>query len=499
MKKYILLACSLWSMSASGQLVQTTEAEMKIQGKMIDAASFFVIAQYEKAEKLYKEIIDANPKNAAAYYELARTHNRQKQYDNALVQAKKATELDKNNTWYKQFLAETLRSYGKFKEAAEIYEALTKIEPRNEIFYFEWASCLAQGGDKAKAIKAFETLEKKTGYDEDICRQKHVLYLEMGDNKKAERELQKLIDNEPTNLEFYHLLAGYYKQIGDKNKEQSTYRRIISIAPNDSKANVALAAQNKMQGNEADYLNSLQKIFENKDIALDAKIKELIPYVQKVADKGDATLANNMIELVKVLERVHPKEAKVHAVYGDVLFYANRKQDALEQYQKSTQFSSSVFSVWEQIFDIQKENKDYDGLLKSTERALDYFPNQVSVTYFNGIALMGKGNFAEANNALEQAVIMAGKNGRLKVNALCGLAKLQIKSQKNDVAKATLAKAQPLGAENSPEWLELSGDLAALQNDIDIAMTFWRKAKEKGAQSLTLDKKITEKKWLEDK
>jgi predicted negative regulator of RcsB-dependent stress response len=92
---------------------------------------------------------------------------------------------------------------------------------------------------------------------------------------------------------------------------------------------------------------------------------------------------------------------------------------------------------------------------------------------------------------------MSGKNNRLKVNALTGLAKTQLKQQKIDAAKATLAKAQPLGADASPMWLETSGDAAALSNDADSALSFWQKAKEKGAKSTILDKKITEKKYLD--
>jgi tetratricopeptide (TPR) repeat protein len=474
-----------------------TEAEVQLEGKMIDASWAFVAGQYEKAEKQYIEIVDKAPKNAAAHYELARTYCAKKQFDKAMQSAKMAADLDKKNSWYKQLLGEIFQSSGKFKDAAAIYEELTKLEPRNELYYYEWAECLAQNGEKEKAIKAFDLLEKRTGFNEDLHRQKHILYLELGDNKKAEKEIQKMIDHDPTNLDFYYLLASYFKQTGDKEKEKAVYHRVMSIAPNDTKANVALAAMSKSQNSDTDYLSSLKTLFQNKDIALDAKIKELIPYTIKVAEKGDVNLANTAIELVKIVDQAHPNEAKVSSIYGDLLYHSNRSMEALEQYQKTIKLNGTVFTVWEQVVDIQSTTQDFAGLLKSAEAALDYFPNQAAVYLYQGRANYGLQKYSDAVASYDQTIIMSGKNNRLKIDALTGLAKAQLKLQKVEAAKANLLKAQPLGAENSPEWLETFGDVAALNNDINNALLHWQKAKEKGSKSLSLEKKIAEKRYID--
>ena len=494
---FLPLFLSFCCCTASAQPGSTTEFEVSQQAKLIDASLAFVSTQYEKAEKLYLEILEKNPRNDAARYELARTYCALKNFDKALQNAKLAGEIDKKNAWYGQLLGDIYRSSGKFQEAAVIFESLTKLEPYNQQFYFDWAECLALSGEKTKAVKAFEQLEKRSGYDEHICRQKHVLYLELGDQKKAEKEIRKMIDNEPDNIEFYHLLAGYYRQIGDKNAEIGTYQRILSIAPNDAKANLALAGQSKSSQSDADYLNSLKTLFLNKDIQLDAKIKELIPYVTKVADKADVQLANNTIELVKILEQVHPNEAKVHSIYGDLLFYSNKKEEALAQYLKTIKLNGAIFPVWEQIFEILKEKKDFDALLLNTEKALDYFPNQAAIYFFQGTAYLEKQKFSEAAAAFDQSVVISGKNNFNKVNALVGLSKTQMKQSKLEPAKANLLKAQALGAENSGDWLEASGDWSARNGDVENALSYWKKAKEKGCKSETLDKKILEKKLPE--
>ena len=494
---FLSLSLAICCCTATAQPGSTTEFEVQQQAKLIDASLAFVNTQYDKAEKMYLEILEKSPRNDAARYELARTYCALKNFDKALQNAKLAGEIDKKNAWYGQLLGDIYRSSGKFQEAANIFESLTKLEPYNQQFYFDWAACLALSGEKTKAVKAFELLEKRTGYDEDISRQKHVLYLELGDLKKAEKEIRKMIDNEPDKIEFYHLLAGYYLQIGDKNSELATYQRIISIAPNDAKANLALASQSKSSQSDVEYLASLKNLFTNKDISLDVKIKELIPYVSKLAEKPDATLAANAIELVKILEQVHPNEAKVYAIFGDLLFYANQKEYALAKYQHTLKLNGSVFPVWEQIFEILREKKDYDAMLVNTEKALDYFPNQAAIYFYQGTALLYKQKYKEAASAFEQSAVMSGKNNYNKINALVGLSKTLLKQSDLDSAKSNLQKAQALGGEQSGDWLETFGDWSALSGDMENALVYWKKAKEKGCKSEKLDKKILERKITE--
>jgi tetratricopeptide (TPR) repeat protein len=498
MKYIVVIIVSFFTISlAVAQPKKISEKEALLQGAFIDAAMWQNLEKYEKAEKIYADILDKDAKNATANYELARLYGATKRHEKALQNAKIAVDNDKENTWYKLLYAEILGYLGKFKESATIYESLTKIEPNNEYYYFVWAESLGASGNKEKAVKAFDQLEKKIGVDEDVIRQKHVLYLELGETRKAEKELEKLVYNFPENTDYLHLLAGFYKQIGDREKEANTYRRILSISASDAKANLALAAFVKNSGNKNDYFNSLKPIFSNKEIPLDNKVKELIPYANKVAGNNDLQLANDAIELVKILEAVHPNEAKVYAIYGDLLYHSKRSEEALKMYEKTLSISGNVYSVWEQTFFLLEEKKDYDGLLKKTEAALEIFPNQANVYYYNGIANSGKGKYADAVSSFDQVALMSSKNARMLLSALYQSGKNNFANKNYDIAQQKLLKALPIGGEQDAAVLELLGDVYSKNNQLAEAINYWKQAKTKGSKSTTLDRKIAEQKWVE--
>ncbi len=133
-------------------------------------------------------------------------------------------------------------------------------------------------------------------------------------------------------------------------------------------------------------------------------------------------------------------------------------------------------------------------MLKSTEAALELFPNQANVYYYNGLANLGKGNKKDAIGSFEQVALMAGKNNRLRLDAYILLGKTYVENNQFDAAKTVYLKAMPIGGENDAFILENLGDAYFKTNDVDNAVTYWQKAKVKGSKSSVLDKKIADRK-----
>ena len=168
----------------------------------------------------------------------------------------------------------------------------------------------------------------------EIIDKKHVLYVGMGNNKKATEELEKLVKFYPSNLDYYHNLAEFYLRINEGEKANEVYQRILDADPNDARATIAIAGNQKEGNTEVAYLNSLTSIFQNPEVKIDVKVKELIPYIHKVANSGDVELGKSIIALAEILEEFHSDNAKTYSLFGDILYYTGNVEASLEKYEK---------------------------------------------------------------------------------------------------------------------------------------------------------------------
>ena len=411
---FFFLVCFLGSTWSGNAQKLYSEEEVNIEKVFIDANKEKILGNYENAAYLYKEVLKQDKTNHAAAYELARIYDVLEKNDKALGSIKMAVAWDGTNPWYQMFLADMLDKNGKYKEAAKIYEDLIEKDSNNEYYYSKWAFFLVKSKAPEKAIKVYDMLENKIGINEELARKKHTLYLGIGNTKKATTEYQQLVRAYPSNIDYRYLLADFYQKVGERDQAIATYKNILEIEPDDAVASLAIAESMKSGGDDISYLNSLKPVFEKPDVDIDLKVKEIIPYIRKVADTGDKNLAIAAIQLSDILEIIHPKEAKSFSVAGDLLYHSGRNKEALEKYKHAISLDNTVYSIHEQIMYIDLELKYYDDLLAISEKAMDIFPNQPKSFYFNGIANSWKNNSMEAINSFQQALMMSRKNPRLK-------------------------------------------------------------------------------------
>jgi tetratricopeptide (TPR) repeat protein len=508
-----------------------SEKEIRSQELFIEANKFRLLGNQEKAIETFQEILKKDRQNHAAAFELARIYAEQNNNSEALNLAKQAVSAQPGNAWYQRFLADMYQRGSMFKEAAAIYEQLTTQNPADEYNYLKWAYFLVQAGQTESALRVYNDLETRTGVNEELSRRKHSLYLGAGDAANAERELLRLCEAFPDNTDYLHLLAGFYRQTGNKESERATLAKILSVEPNDSKAFFALSSIDNPQSGDAAFVQSLEPLFQNPQVGVDEKIKPILPLVQKAAATSDEALAAELLRLASILDRVHPGQAKVCALNGDLLYLSGEKPKALERYKQAVELDETVFTVWEQLFRLAYETGDINALAFYTEKAMDIFPNQAMVYYFNGMAHNLLDAPQDAISSLEQAQLMSGRNNALKAQALAQLAiarqaagdeagsdqalqqALQLAPENPGVESAHgrvfykrknyaksgqwLGKALQNGGDQDPPTLEYFGDLQYQLQAVDTAVEYWQKALDLGYTSPRLEKKIADRKLYE--
>lgn len=400
-----------------------------MEKQFIDAKKDKLLGDYDTAKERFRQLLKKYPKHDVAAYELADIFKREEDIENALHYVDLALKAGPENRWYLQLKSEVYLLDKNYDGAAEVYESITKVSPQDLVALEKKAWLYAQAKDFERAIEVIQSLEAHIGTTKKTSYIKHDLYKEMGKKNKALEVLEDLVQQYPNSIEYKHVLASYLRNIGKERQAVEQYTAILAIDPEDARANVAMASTFKKEGNEGGYLSSIKPIIESPDADVDIKMAELMPYVRQLQKDVDPELMNIMLDLVSSLEEAHPQEAKVYALHGDLLSLKGSDLDAIEKYRKTLSLDESNYLVWEQLLALQLSVGDMQSVRQSSDEAIELFPNQSMLYYFNGLAAMNLSDFGDAVDDLEMGLMMAGKNQDLKVSiqALLGKAYHELK------------------------------------------------------------------------
>lgn len=414
MKQLIIGILILTGFATAAQPVRISEEEINIEKQFIEAYTFSLFAEYDKAENLFLEILKNDKRNAAVYFELAKISLKKEDPEKALQNIDNAIRFEADNYYYLLFKVDLLEQNGRYQEAALLCDELIRIQKEDPDIFYRKVDNLVRISKYEEALTTLNGLETTFGSYEELHQRKYDLLRNMGRLEEANDEIYKLHKLYPDNTEYLYMLATYQKQKGNKQLSDSLSREILRIDPSDARATLALAQNSTKNADDVTYLQSLKPLFSNTQSNLDVKIIELIPFVEKLNEKYDPAINAELIVLAEILAKTHQKEAKVFSLTGDIYNLSNNHSEAIKAYKSALSLDKSTFTVWEQLMELQFITRDANGLFNTTENALDLFPNKISVWIMNARAYSLLGKFKEARSGYEQALAMSGQNMRLR-------------------------------------------------------------------------------------
>lgn len=478
------------TLSLQAQNVRVTEDEVNTEKVFIEANREKILGNLENSIYLYKEVLKRDKKNHAAAYELARVYDALDKDDKAIKSIRMAILHEPDNSWYQMLLGDLYEKQEDFEKAAEVYQQLATEDPRTEYYFYKWGYYLVRAKKAAEAIEVYDRLEAQMGIAEEITDKKYRLYVGLGKPGQAALELQKLVKAYPNTLEYRFDLAKFYEQQDQTDKAKDIYGEILKLDPENGRAALALTrerASSTGTGNtDEGQFATLKPIFSDASVDIDLKIRELIPHLQQLTETQDPSLATALIPLATILEEVHPEEAKVYAVYGDVLYYSGQQEKALEKYQSAVDRNATVFTVFEQMMYIQAEQNDMEGLQATTEKAIELFPNQAKGYYFNGIAQAAQGKTKGAISTFRQALLMSRRNPVLQVDIYNRIGTIYYQNDKFEKSDKAFEKALTIKPDDFNTLNNYSYYLASRPDQLDKAKELSSQANELSPNNASL-------------
>lgn len=386
--------------------------EIALKQLLIKATTEKVLGNYEEAEKLYLECLKIDLKSAVTHFELSGIYLFNHAEEKAIVHAEKAVKYNPNNGWYKTNLAVIYQELNLFEKAEILYKELITLFPERSEYHFTLAEAYLYQGKIKEALEVYDAIEKILGPSTDLIVHKHKLYLKLGESEKAIAEIQKLIDQNPTNIYFYGLLADLYENEGFDSKALEIYNKIRKIDPTNGTVHLSLYEYYRYHGNQDKALSELILAFENSTVEIDTKMQIMLQFFTN--SERNEKVKTQAYRLAKILIDVHSNEAKSFSMYGDFLSRDGKLKEALQMFKKAAALNSGKFPIWSQIVFLESDLKEFDLLEKDTRAALEVFPTHPTFYFFNGIANIQLQNYDKAIKSLLVGKEMVFDNDQLQ-------------------------------------------------------------------------------------
>ncbi len=477
---------------AGAQKVRPTMDQVNIEKKIIEGKKYTLLGDWEKAEAVFKSILDIDVQNSVANYELSRTLAGARKYSDALSYIRKAIRLEPENEWYLLMEADIHERNNDLFSAMNVYDQLITLRPDRSHYHEMLISFSKKTGEKERLLSALDKYEKVIGINESITRNRFETLDEMGRTDDALSAIHRLTEIYPNNIEYKYLAASYAKTKGMEDKAVKYYKDIIAINPDDSRARLALAAGQKEDGNKAGYLQSISTIITNPSLSIDVKLQELIPYVLEYSDKKDAALGQALIDISKQLVTTHPKEAKAYAMQGDVFSIMGQNENAVKSYHSATQLNGNVYAVWEQYINLLISTREFEAVIAEANHAIDIFPNQAYLYYAAGFGYYKTKRFNESLDMLNQAMIMTGKNISQKISVYNVLGMVYDELGEPDKAIQAFETALTLNPRSAETLSQYSLVLSRRIEQSEKAITMAEKVLSEGNQTAMVHQWIAE-------
>lgn len=209
--------------------------------------------EFKKAQVLFGQLIENDPKNVDAYFYLANIFHRNGEIGKAIRAFKKVLELDPSHTDASISLSVLYNDIGKYDEAKKIFETANERVKKGK----SGGLLEDQHINKKFSMKHFELAD---------------LYLTYNRYDEAIFEYKKAIDLDPENLPVRIKIAKVYAKKGFHGKAFEDLRKIKNEYPDYGPARLALGILHYGNGNileaQTEWENVISRDPRNEEAAM---------------------------------------------------------------------------------------------------------------------------------------------------------------------------------------------------------------------------------------
>lgn len=387
---------------------------------------------------------------------------------------------------------------GKIDKAATEIEKLIHQDPSNPKYYGLLAELYDANNMKEEALKAYEKLLKLNPEDPQVNLLLADYYFKKGDTVKYFESIEKVIKNKEVNIDIKISILYPYIQIINKGTEENKISSALRLSKILTEINPEEAKSFALYGD---------MLYQNKQVepALQAYLQaaridnnRFAVWQQILFIDYELNLNDSLLIHSKRVNELFPNQAVGFYFNGVAYMLLSEYEKALAPTNKAIELAADndvmLGQLYSNLGDIYHNLNNHPASDSAYDFSLQKDPNNAYVLNNYSYYL------SDRKQNLEKAKKMSKKANELLPNNSSfldtyGWIEYQLNNLKS--AKEWLDKALENSGTEKPVVLEHYGDVLYKLGEVDTAIQYWQKAKEKGSSSDLIDKKIEDRKLYE--
>lgn len=405
-----------------------------------------ILENYNQAATFFNKVLEIDPGNDAAMYELANISLGQSKEGEAERLIRNAVTVKPDNEWYWSFLADLYKKTNNVSELILVLDELVRLSPDREAYYYDKANALMILKKTDQAITAYDEIESRFGSSEDLSAARQRILMQQGKPEKVEAELEKQISENPDDIRNYLYLSEIYSKAGNRDKAMQILNRAKAIEPANAIIRLALADNYRALNQFENTFIELKIAFADPNLNIDEKVRIVLSFFPMFSDMKARAYAN---ELASIMIKVHADEAKAFVIYGDVLFQEKKYNEARDSYKKAIKLNDQIYQIWAQLLRIEIGQGDFQSVIQDGEDALSIFPNQAELYLYTGIAYAQTKNHNKAISSLKGASDLESEDPEIRAQIFSTLGDSYNALKKYKESDESYEKALKINPDNS--------------------------------------------------
>jgi tetratricopeptide (TPR) repeat protein len=274
---------------------------------------------YDNAVDIFKQCIDANPKNSTYYYNLGLAYVKTSNYDKAIEILQKGLELNPKDYDTNYNLGIAYYESKDYHSAVKFYQAAIDINPKDAAGYDSLGSAYYALNSFDMALSNFKKASSIATKNPTMLYNLAYTYYIKEQYEDAGITFEKVVKLNSSDEEAFFNLANTYSKLQKYEKAIDNYKQALSINPGHEEAR--------------ELLNALRKLIESGEIVIEEQKEEEIP-----SEQTDAKEPVQESSPVIAEENTYDKDASI-AMYWEAKKLLEQRNfvPAVENLQKAVE------------------------------------------------------------------------------------------------------------------------------------------------------------------